>query len=197
MKKAAHKPRSQPTRCAIYARTATEKQASEDNSIAQQVATCQRFAKRKGWIVREECIFTDSGKSGLRANLGLKNLLRIAAINPKSFDVLLCTGIDSHVITDPFEDMRSLETHERLRTQSRVTFSPKSGISPAERLWHEASHEGAAACGFDDAGGTVLLRRDHPSLELVPEELLLDAVVFGGGPALVAGIEPSSHGLTR
>ena len=94
MKATPHKPQSQPTRCAIYARAATEKQASEDNSIAQQVVTCQRFAKRKGWIVREECIFTDSGKSGLRANLGLKDLLRIAAISPKSFDVLLCTGID-------------------------------------------------------------------------------------------------------
>jgi DNA invertase Pin-like site-specific DNA recombinase len=92
--KTGHRPRSQPTRCAIYARTASVKQASEDNSIAQQLATCKRFAKRKGWIVREGCIFTDSGKSGLRANLGLKDLLRIAAISPKSFDVLLCTAID-------------------------------------------------------------------------------------------------------
>lgn len=94
MKKTAHKPCSQPTRCAIYARTATVKQASEENSIAQQVATCECFAKRKGWIVREECVFTDSGKSGLRANLGLKDLLCIAAARPKSFDVLLCTAID-------------------------------------------------------------------------------------------------------
>lgn len=92
--KTGYKPPSQPTRCAIYARTATVKQANEYNSIAKQLAKCRRFAKRKGWIVREECIFTDSGKSALRANLGLKNLLRIAAINPKSFDVLLCTSID-------------------------------------------------------------------------------------------------------
>ena len=28
----------------------------------------------------------------------------------------LCTGVDSHVIVDPIEDLRSLETHERLRT---------------------------------------------------------------------------------
>lgn len=92
--KASHKPPSQLTRCAIYARTATVKQDNEDNSIAKQLATCKRFARRRGWIVREECIFTDSGKSGLRANFSLKDLLRIAAINPKSFDVLLCAGID-------------------------------------------------------------------------------------------------------
>jgi DNA invertase Pin-like site-specific DNA recombinase len=100
MKKTAHKPLSQPTCCAIYARTATVKQASEDNSIAQQVATCQRFAKRKRWIVREECIFTDSGKSGLRANLALKDLLRAAATRPKWFDVLLCTATD-RIARDP------------------------------------------------------------------------------------------------
>ena len=93
-KKASHKPLGQPIRCAIYARTATVKQASEDNSIAGQVCMCQRFAKKKGWIVRKDCIFTDSGKSGLSANSGIKDLLRIAAISPKSFDVLLCTAID-------------------------------------------------------------------------------------------------------
>jgi len=93
MKKASHKPPSLPTRCAIYARTATVKQGSEDNSIAQQVAACKRFAKRKGWIVRRDFVFTDSGKSGLSVNSGLNDLLRIAA-NSKSFDVLLCTAID-------------------------------------------------------------------------------------------------------
>jgi len=93
-KKTSHTPLGQPIRCAIYARSATVKQASEDNSIARQVRMCQRFAKKKGWIVRKECIFTDSGKSGLNANSGLKDLLRVAAVRPKSFDVLLCTAID-------------------------------------------------------------------------------------------------------
>ncbi|WP_394832758.1 formimidoylglutamate deiminase [Pendulispora rubella] len=99
----------------------------------------------------------------------------------------LCTGIDSHVITDPFEDMRSLETHERLRTKTRVTFS--SERSPAEQLWREGSIEGAEACGFADTGGSVILRRDHPTLDLVSDDLLLDAVVFGGGPSLVDRID--------
>ena len=108
--------------------------------------------------------------------------------------VRLCTGIDSHVITDPFDDLRSLETHERLRTRSRVTFTPSAaGESPAAALWRSGSVEGAIACGFEDAGGTVRIRRDHPSLELVAEEDLLDAVVFSGHPGLVEGAEESAQ----
>ena len=98
----------------------------------------------------------------------------------------LCTGIDSHVITDPIAELRALETLARLRTQSRVTFSG-TDRSPAEQLWREGSLHGAQACGFADEGGTVRIRRDHPSLALVDEELLLDAVVFSGSGALVEG----------
>jgi len=103
--------------------------------------------------------------------------------------VRLCTGIDSHVLTDPFDDMRSLETHERLRTQTRITFQPLGGRTPAEQLWHEGSHEGAAACGFEDAGAHVVLDGEHAALRLVDSDHLLDAIVFSGGPGLVRGIE--------
>src|SRR5260370_11327914 len=85
---------SQPIRCAIYARTATVKKPNENNSIAQQVAKCKRFAKRKEWIVSEDCIFTDSGQSGSSMNSGLKDVMGIAAVNPKPFDVLLCNSTD-------------------------------------------------------------------------------------------------------
>ena len=64
----------------------------------------------------------------------------------------LCIGIDSHVITDPIDDLRSLETHERLRSETRVTWQPAGGTL-AEALWREGSIETAAACGFVDAGG--------------------------------------------
>jgi formiminoglutamate deiminase len=101
----------------------------------------------------------------------------------------LCTGVDSHVITDAIADLRALETLERLRTGHRVTFdagaSGATSASPAEDLWRSGSLEGALACGFEDAGGTLRIRRDHPALELVPEALLLDAIVFGGGSAMV------------
>jgi len=96
----------------------------------------------------------------------------------------LATGIDSHVITDPIADLRGLETLERLRTQKRVTFDPK-GSTPAAQLWREGSLHGALACGFADEGGTIRVRRDHPSLDLVEDELLLDALVFSGNASMI------------
>lgn len=106
----------------------------------------------------------------------------------RRYGVRLVTGIDSHVVTDPFEDMRGLETHERLRTRTRVTFQPDDE-TPAKRLWLSASVDGARAIGFDDAGGSVVIRRDHPILDLVEDKVLLDAIVFGGRPDLIDRVD--------
>lgn len=102
--------------------------------------------------------------------------------------VSLCTGVDSHVLTDPFEDMRALEYLERLRSGRRATFG-EPGENLARALWNEASVEGARAAGFDDAGGEVLIDASHPQFELVDESNLLDAVVFGSTTAVVVGID--------
>jgi formimidoylglutamate deiminase len=103
--------------------------------------------------------------------------------------VRLCTGVDSHVVVDPIEDLRSLETHERLRTRRRVTFVPPSGETPAEALWREGSLHGALACGFDGPGGWVAVRRDHPALALVEDGAWLDAIVFGASSSIVERLE--------
>ncbi|HLK39971.1 MAG TPA: formimidoylglutamate deiminase [Polyangiaceae bacterium] len=103
--------------------------------------------------------------------------------------VRLCTGVDSHVLVDPIEDLRALETHERLRTGSRVTFRPAEG-TPAQALWEAGSVTGASACGFDRPGGTVVIPRDHPALALVDDDHLIDAIVFGGGSGLIARVDP-------
>jgi formiminoglutamate deiminase len=100
----------------------------------------------------------------------------------------LCIGIDSHVITDPIEDLRAIETHERLRTQTRVTYRP-AGRTLAAQLWDEGSIVGAHACGFDDTGGELVISRAHPALALVDEGELLDAVVFSGSASMVASRE--------
>ncbi|MEJ7728989.1 MAG: hypothetical protein WKG00_07235 [Polyangiaceae bacterium] len=108
--------------------------------------------------------------------------------------VRLCTGVDSHVLTDPFEDMRGLELGERLRTGRRVTLRPAGGQTPAEALWQMGGLFGAQACGFADAGGEILLDRGAPALQLVDEAHLLDAVVYAGGPRLVLGHRPRTAG---
>lgn len=99
--------------------------------------------------------------------------------------VKLCTGVDSHVITQPLEDLRGIDLGERLRTGKRVTLRGEAR-TPAERLWEIGSLLGARACGFDDAGGPVSIDRDAPELALVREEHLLDAVVYSGTAACVA-----------
>lgn len=97
----------------------------------------------------------------------------------------LCTGIDSHVITQPLEDLRGIELGERLRTQKRVVLRGEQR-TPAERLWEMGSAAGAAACGFADAGGVIRIDRDAPELALVGEPHLLDAVVYSGSAACIA-----------
>jgi len=114
---------------------------------------------------------------------GLPNVTALRAAGAR-----LCTGIDSHIVTDPIDDLRALETHERLRTMTRVTYQPRDATLAAQ-LWREGSLEGAAACGFADAGGRVVIRRDHPTLALVEEDGLLDAIVFSGSASLVDRVE--------
>ncbi len=114
---------------------------------------------------------------------GLPDLLALRRAGAR-----LCTGIDSHVLTDVVADLRGLETLARLRTMSRVTFTPAEGgeRTPAEQLWREGSREAEVACGFTTAAPVVMIPRDHPTLALVEDELLLDAIVFGGSSALFA-----------
>jgi formimidoylglutamate deiminase len=107
---------------------------------------------------------------------GLPDIGALAAAGAR-----FCVGIDSHVTTQPLEDLRGVELGERLRTQKRVVFPTKDGVTPAESLWRIGSVEGAAACGFGDAGGEVRVRAEHPDLALVDGARMLDAIVYGMG----------------
>ncbi|MCA9623699.1 MAG: amidohydrolase family protein, partial [Myxococcales bacterium] len=100
--------------------------------------------------------------------------------------VRICLGVDSHVLTDPLEEMRGVELGERLRVEQRVVLRPDQG-TPAEALWAMGSILGARACGFEDAGGTLRIDRAAPELSLVAEEHLLDAIVFGATARVLAG----------
>jgi cytosine/adenosine deaminase-related metal-dependent hydrolase len=103
--------------------------------------------------------------------------------------VRLCVGIDSHIVTDHLEEVRALETHERLRLRRRVTFEPRDAGTPAEQLVLDGSVHGARAIGFASSElPRTYARLDQPALSLVEERFALDALVFGGaGAKLEAG----------
>lgn len=86
----------------------------------------------------------------------------------------------------PFEvaDVARVDDAGSLRGERR-----DDRVGPAEDLWRAGSIEGAVACGFDDAGRTLPIRRDPSTLDLVDDALLLDAVVFSGGSATVESVE--------
>ncbi len=93
-------------------------------------------------------------------------------------------GIDSHVVCDPFEEMRSLETHARLRDGTRVTFAPLQ-TTPARALWQEASVATARSIGFEDAGAELCFDLNASFFEGVDPNLAVDALVFSGAAGRV------------
>jgi formiminoglutamate deiminase len=66
--------------------------------------------------------------------------------------VRLTLGSDSHAVVDPFEEMRALETDERLVTQERGHWS-------AAELIDAATVHGHASLGWDAAGAIAVGRR--------------------------------------
>jgi DNA invertase Pin-like site-specific DNA recombinase len=81
-------PASAP-RCAIYTRCATVEGGAD--SIQRQRQSCRAAATRNGWIVLENHIYTDLGRSGntLSGRAALDALLAAARTNPRPFDHLL------------------------------------------------------------------------------------------------------------
>jgi len=59
--------------------------------------------------------------------------------------VSVCIGSDCHATIDPFEELRCLEGHERLRSQARATLGP-------ETLLTAGTSAGHAALGWPAAG---------------------------------------------
>ena len=97
----------------------------------------------------------------------------------RSAGVRLCAGVDSHVMTDPLEDLRSIELGERLRTGKRLAVRSDER-TPAEELLHMGTVIGAEACGFSDSGAFVEVDHEAPELQLVRKEHLLDAIIYSG-----------------
>ncbi len=93
----------------------------------------------------------------------------------------LCTGIDSHAVTDPFEEARAMELDERARTEKR------HAALEATDMLRALTTNAYAAIGWagSEKADRVLLRGDDPALCDADDNLLEDAVLFGAGPRAV------------
>ncbi|CAM3814119.1 formimidoylglutamate deiminase [Roseateles saccharophilus] len=121
---------------------------------------------------------------GTEANLGdgLADLPRWLAGG-----VPMTVGSDSQVTRGWVEELRWLEYGQRLVAQKRnVAADPAVQPSSAARLFDAAVTGGARAAGFARWGLTpgaradaLVLNRDADALRGLPDEALLDAVVFG------------------
>lgn len=99
----------------------------------------------------------------------------------------LCTGVDSHAISDPFEECRAIELDQRSRDEARTL------VSDATTLLRAASEEGYAAIGLAglSTSDEVRLRASDPALVGLLPERLDDAVVFAASPRSVQSVSVS------
>jgi DNA invertase Pin-like site-specific DNA recombinase len=80
-------------RAAVYARKSNEeanKEADETKSVSRQIEHAKAYARKKGWVVPDEHVYTDDGISGaiFAGRPGFMALM--AALKPKpKFDVLI------------------------------------------------------------------------------------------------------------
>jgi len=121
---------------------------------------------------------------GTEANLGdgLTDLPRWLQNN-----VPLTVGSDSQVTRGWVEELRWLEYGQRLHLRQRnIAAAPGSQPSSAARLFDAAVAGGARAAGFTAWGLTpgaradaLVLNREADALRGLPDEALLDAMVFG------------------
>lgn len=93
--------------------------------------------------------------------------------------VRLSLGVDSHAISDPFEEARAVELDERSRTEARCT------ATDATMLLAASTSEGYASIGQDGGGDRVLLDAGSPELVGADPAQLDDAVIFAASPRSV------------
>ena len=93
----------------------------------------------------------------------------------------LCVGVDSHASGDAFEEIRAVELDDRSRTEARHV------AAEAPELLRVATQYGYQAIGMPDTwqNDIVYLRANDPSIALVEDDLLTDAVIFGAIPRAV------------
>ncbi len=104
-------------------------------------------------------------------------------------------GSDSHVSTDPREELRLLEYGQRLISNKRNVLVPPKGGHVGEHLWMKAAIGGAQALGQnigDIATGKradlIVIDPKAPSMAAARYGQIADSLVFSGGPSPVTHV---------
>lgn len=103
----------------------------------------------------------------------------------------LCTGVDSHAISDPFEECRAIELDQRSRDERRTV------VGDATALLQAATKDGYAAIGFANLSNEdeVRLRATDPALVGLVEKRIDDAVVFAASPRAIHSVRVSGKAI--
>lgn len=103
----------------------------------------------------------------------------------------LCTGVDSHALSDPFEEARAIELDDRSRAEARHV------AAEAPLLLQAASAGGYAAIGMAGLEGEdrVELDATDPALADAEDGFLDDHVVFAAGPRAVKRVRVAGREL--
>jgi DNA invertase Pin-like site-specific DNA recombinase len=128
-------------RCAIYARYSSDNQ--RQSSIEDQIRNCREAAARKGWVVVEEYIFSDSEKTGttMHGRSGLQTLMALAKTKPKRIDYILVddTSRFGRNKADSFKNLEILTFYDV------HLYFVEDGLDSAEPWFENAFHDKAKA----------------------------------------------------
>ncbi len=93
----------------------------------------------------------------------------------------LNVGIDSHCCENAFEEIRAVENDERSRLEARTV------VGNADFLLDMGTRQGYASVGLKDVWekDSVTITRDHIAIAGLPDEYLLDGVIYNGLPSMV------------
>ncbi len=115
----------------------------------------------------------------------------------------IALGSDSNVRIALPEELRQLDTSQRLRDRSRAALATPA-LSTGRRLFQAACEGGARAAGR--ASGAIetgrwadllALDADHPDLAGLAGDTILDAFAFAGGRAMVTDVWSAGRPLVR
>lgn len=103
----------------------------------------------------------------------------------------LALGVDSHAISDPFEEARAVELDERSRTESRGVAADATALLAA------STREGYASIGQSAEGDQVILDATSPELVGADPAQLDDAVIFAASPRAVREVWVSGERIVE